>query len=135
MRENRSRNGSRLHTVLAFVLAAGAALLPAVGPAPAEGRAVVARRCEEVRLAVPADLAIPKNARTVRVVLPSGYDDPVNATRRYPVVLMLHGMGGTFRAWTRATDLVTYSSRFDAIFVTPDGDGRHGVPKGGWYSD
>jgi predicted alpha/beta superfamily hydrolase len=32
-----------------------------------------------------------KNTRTIRVLLPRGYDEPENATRRYPVLYMLDG--------------------------------------------
>jgi predicted alpha/beta superfamily hydrolase len=35
--------------------------------------------------------AIFQNSRTIRVLLPAGYDAPENATRRYPVLYMLDG--------------------------------------------
>jgi S-formylglutathione hydrolase FrmB len=54
-----------------------------------------------VRLTIGApDLDIPP--RPAYVYLPPGYDDPANATRRYPVVYLLHGYPGGPLDWFRA---------------------------------
>lgn len=38
--------------------------------------------------------------RRVTVYTPAGYDDSANAARRYPVLYLLHGMGGDELAWS-----------------------------------
>jgi S-formylglutathione hydrolase FrmB len=52
-----------------------------------------------------------------RVILPVGYDQ--NKEIRYPVVYLLHGMGGNYRAFSDITD--EYFGRHDFIIVIPDG--------------
>ena len=66
----------------------------------------------------------------VRVVLPEGYGD--DACRRYPVLVLLHGVGDSWRDWTTKSDLVAFTHQFPVIVVTPDGGN---TPDAGWYSD
>jgi len=63
-----------------------------------------------------------------RVVLPVNYDAKEKNGLRYPVVYLLHGLTGHFDNWTTRTGLVDYSSRWEMILVTPEGEN-------GWYTD
>lgn len=63
-----------------------------------------------------------------RVVLPVGYSEKVNETRRYPVIYLLHGLTGNYANWTERTKLSDYSSNYSVILVTPEGEN-------GWYTD
>lgn len=65
----------------------------------------------------------------VRVLLPAGYDDPANAARRYPVLLLLHGAGGDETSWTELSDVEGHTAGLDLIVVMPDGGSS------GFYSD
>ncbi len=62
-----------------------------------------------------------------RVVLPPNYKSD-QATVRYPVVFLLHGLTGHFDNWTDKTKLADYASRYNFIIVTPEGGD-------GWYTD
>ena len=71
---------------------------------------------------------------TVRVLVPTGY---ASSNRRHPVVLLLHGIGDTARAWTTNQDgwpvtLEAFTADKDVIVVMPDG-GQNATA--GWYSD
>ena len=48
------------------------------------------------------------------IFLPPGYDNPANATRRYPVVYFLHGYG------QEPDDLVALSAVFESYMVASD---------------
>ena len=41
-----------------------------------------------------------------RVLLPNGYD---TSPKRYPVLYLLHGLGGNYTDWTMRTNLAEYS--------------------------
>ena len=60
-----------------------------------------------------------------RIILPEGYDQ---GEERYPVLLLLHGFGDTYSAWTEKTYIVLYTRRYPLIIVMPDG-------KTGWYAN
>ena len=53
------------------------------------------------------------------VVLPAGYDDPKNARRTYPLIVLLHGAGGGHRDWAESTDLKAVATAYDRIIVAP----------------
>jgi predicted alpha/beta superfamily hydrolase len=81
--------------VIRFVLIAAALSLLTVN-LPTSGLAAVAEA--DCRSTVSGDLRLHQlesrifgNTRTIRVLLPDGYDDPVNRDRRYPVLYMLDG--------------------------------------------
>ncbi len=59
--------------------------------------------------------------KTYQVYLPRGYDD---SQRRFPVVVMLHGLGGNERNWLENGELARVAdvASFPAIVVMPDGD-------------
>jgi S-formylglutathione hydrolase FrmB len=61
-------------------------------------------------------------AKKYKVYLPAGYD--TLTTRRYPVVYMLHGLGGDETNWVDGgkLDAVADGMRLQAIVVMPDGD-------------
>src|SRR5215216_4128335 len=60
-----------------------------------------------------------------RVLLPSGYD---MSPKRYPVLYLLHGLGGNYTDWTMRTNLAEYSRSFALIIVMPDGENS-------WYTN
>ncbi|HZQ86363.1 MAG TPA: alpha/beta hydrolase family protein [Acidimicrobiales bacterium] len=62
------------------------------------------------------------------VLLPAGYDAPANATRRYPVLYLLHGHGGNHTDWV-SHDADKVVGDLPVIVVMPDGG------YDGWYSD
>jgi putative tributyrin esterase len=62
-----------------------------------------------------------------RVVLPANYSSS-NETVFYPVIYLLHGLGGHFDNWTDKTKLTQYAAGYGVIIVTPEGGD-------GWYTD
>jgi enterochelin esterase-like enzyme len=82
-----------------------------------------------VQTTVPAP-SMGEAARGVRVYLPPGYDEPGSASRRYPVVYLLHGWPGGDGNWPghgRAAEtldsLAARGSIPAMIAVMPDGNG------------
>ncbi len=61
----------------------------------------------------------------VNVLLPDGY---AGSTKRYPVLYLLHGYGGSYADWARQTDIVSFVHKLPLIVVMPDG-------ASGWYMD
>lgn len=61
-----------------------------------------------------------------RVILPKNYE--ANKTEKYAVLYLLHGLTGHFNNWTDKTKIKDYSSNYNYIIVTPEGND-------GWYSD
>ncbi len=59
------------------------------------------------------------------VLLPNGYSDN---NQQYPILYLLHGLGGDFTNWVRMTDLVRYAQSYNFIIVTPDF-------KNSWYTN
>lgn len=93
-------------------------------PAGLDGLALTASdrlgpRLEELRFTTPALVG----ETSVRVLLPDGYDDPANASQRYPVLYLLHGGGGSFRDWTEQGDAEALTAGLPLIVVMPDGSG------------
>jgi putative tributyrin esterase len=60
-----------------------------------------------------------------RVLLPNGYD---TSPKRYPVLYLLHGLGGNYTDWTMRSNLAEYSRSFPLIIVMPDGENS-------WYTN
>ena len=60
-----------------------------------------------------------------RVLLPEHYRQSL---RRYPVLYLLHGLGGTYTDWTTRTNLADYSRSLPLIIVMPDGGNQ-------WYTN
>ena len=71
-------------------------------------------------------------AKRVSVYLPPSYEQ--DRTRRYPVVIYLHGLFGSETDWLSkggldaVADSLANAGRGDAIIVTPDGDD-------GWWTN
>jgi putative tributyrin esterase len=61
-----------------------------------------------------------------QVIFPTNYKKKKKA--RFPVVYLLHGLGGRFDNWTTQSDLKKYAARYNYIFVMPEGET-------GWYCD
>lgn len=66
-----------------------------------------------------------KKVSRYMVVLPDGYS---KGNERYPVLYLLHGLGGDHTNWVKKTGLVRYAAAHRLIIVTPDGGD-------GWYSN
>lgn len=63
------------------------------------------------------------------VVLPPHYDAPQTRAIRYPVVYLLHGLGGSANDWVSArAHLAAHAAQYRFIIVTPEGHD-------GWYTD
>lgn len=60
------------------------------------------------------------------VVLPSGYRESL--TTRYPVLYLLHGVGGHYTDWLTRTNVADYAARYRLIVVMPEGNNS-------WYTD
>ena len=76
-------------------------------------------------------------ARRITVYTPAGYDAASNASRRYPVLYLLHGMGGDEMAWSelgRATqildNLIARGEAVPMIVVMPNGNARETAAPG-----
>jgi S-formylglutathione hydrolase FrmB len=61
------------------------------------------------------------------IVLPSAYE--ADASRRFPVVYLLHGAGGNHTNWTGLTDVGALADEYELIVVCPDGGSTS------WYFD
>ena len=112
------------------------ALLPlAVACSSATARAVSGTGSTLVRTAVHLDVvhsaALGVDKR-VSVYLPPSYDR--EPTRRYPVIIYLHGLFGSETDWLSkggldaVADSLALAGKGEAIIVTPDGDD-------GWWTD
>jgi len=60
------------------------------------------------------------------VVLPRDYF--VARVRRYPVLYLLHGLGGHYSDWTTKTNIADYAQKYRMIVITPEGNDS-------WYTD
>lgn len=63
------------------------------------------------------------------VLLPADYERGSSKSRRYPVLYLLHGLGGSAADWVSArAHLADYAAQYPFIVVVPEG-------KDGWYTD
>ena len=60
-----------------------------------------------------------------RVLVPEEYD---RSQRRYPVLYLLHGLGGDYTDWTARSNVGEYSRTLPLIIVMPDGNNA-------WYTN
>ena len=96
------------------------------GSAPAQAALNVAQhedsgRMQYYKLVTPSIGWLPR----VNVLLPDGYD----ATRRYPVLYLLHGGGEDYSTFDTKYDIRNHTAGRDLIVVMPDGGAA------GWYCD
>lgn len=69
--------------------------------------------------------------RKIFVILPPGYDDPSAAEKTYPVLFLLHGIGGDEREWFGGApveilgNLLARGEAREMIVVLPNGRARH----------
>jgi S-formylglutathione hydrolase FrmB len=61
------------------------------------------------------------------VIIPLSYHAD-GRRKSYPVLYLLHGLGGHYDNWISKTSLVTYAAQYSIIIVTPEGSD-------GWYTD
>ncbi|CAL9484660.1 putative protein [Actinosynnema sp. ALI-1.44] len=80
-------------------------------------------RTTDITIASPA---IGGNVKA-RILTPRGWSP--TATRSWPVVYLLQGVGDDYTSWTRETDVEQLSADSDVLVVMPDGG------RSGWYTD
>lgn len=61
-----------------------------------------------------------------KVILPADYNS--SRVTRYPVLYLLHGLGGHYSDWTTRTNVADYAAQYHLIIVTPEGNDS-------WYID
>lgn len=66
---------------------------------------------------------------TVRLILPAGFG--VDPARRWPVLNLLHGVGGSYASWSEQTNVVDLVRDLPIIVAMPNG-GDHGFYSNWW---
>jgi putative tributyrin esterase len=64
-------------------------------------------------------------AMRYQVLVPEGYGASL---RRYPVLVLLHGLTGNYRDWSTRSNVAEYSRHLPLIIVMPDGENS-------WYTN
>jgi putative tributyrin esterase len=64
-------------------------------------------------------------AMRYRVLVPDGYGESL---RRYPVLVLLHGLTGDYRDWSTRSNVAEYSRHLPLVIVMPDGENS-------WYTN
>jgi putative tributyrin esterase len=103
---------------------------------PLAGRAQTATQTSSQVAAAAARVeSVPFESRLVgaalpyNVVLPPGYAQKSSAQTRYPVLYLLHGLGGSANDWvSKRAHLADYAAQYRVIIVVPEG-------RDGWYTD
>lgn len=63
------------------------------------------------------------------VILPTDYERASSKGKRYPVLYLLHGLGGSANDWvSNRAHLADYAAQYPFIIIVPEG-------KDGWYTD
>jgi S-formylglutathione hydrolase FrmB len=65
-----------------------------------------------------------ERAKKFMALLPKRYSPP----KRYPILYLLHGWGGTYLDWTAKTEIKKYIDDFSMVVVLPDAENS-------WYVD
>lgn len=99
-------------------------LLTLVLPLYATTEPQTARRADRLREESFHSSALGRDMK-YRVLLPQDY---ATSQRRYPVLYLLHGLGGDYTDWTTRSNVAEYSRTLPLIIVMPDGNN-------GWYTD
>src|SRR5690606_38468350 len=119
-----AKGRTRATALLAALLLMAAACVPAPDslppePTPPAGPTIVSEAVMEERLLQLVGDS-PSVGRTgLRVILPRGFGEQPD--RRWPVLYLLHGGGGSFVDWTRASEVVAMTEDLDLVVVMPDG--------------
>jgi len=91
------------------------------------------------RVSVPSVETVPYQSKLVNatlpynVILPPGYR--ASGTTRYPVLYLLHGLGGHYSDWVTRTNIADYAAQYRMIVVTPEGNDSWYVDSGGVPTD
>jgi S-formylglutathione hydrolase FrmB len=112
-----------MHFIVLAVLALHAAA--PIGTQAAAAKIAIAQRAPSavtLREDTVASAALGREMK-YRVLLPRGYE---GSLRRYPVLYLLHGLGGNYTDWTTRTNLAEYAAAIPLIIVMPDAEN-------GWY--
>lgn len=100
--------------------------------APAQALELVETEALSPRLTEHAFTTDALTAETrVRVLTPAGYDP--KGTKRYPVLLLLHGAVDDYKSWTAKGDAEAATAPYDVIVVMPDTGQFGGYTD--WYND
>ncbi len=67
------------------------------------------------------------------VILPPGYR--ASGMTRYPVLYLLHGLGGHYSDWVTRTNVADYAAQYRMIVVMPEGNDSWYVDSGGVPTD
>jgi len=129
-----NRKTRTLLLLAALLLPAGAARAQ-VPAAPAQTRPEPAAAKAETKEAPRRHEAVPFESRLVgaplhyNVLLPADYALDSSKHRRYPVLYLLHGLGGSAGDWVSArARLAEHAAQYPFIVVVPEG-------RDGWYTD
>lgn len=117
--------GLLLCFTLLLPLAAYAPTFAQASPAQAAVATTGAARVEKVAF----ESKLTGQSLPYNVLLPPDYDAKASAQTRYPVLYLLHGLGGSANDWvSQRAHLSDYVARYQMIVVVPEG-------KAGWYTD
>ncbi len=118
-----------LISLLLAAFGAGSAASPAVArqPGPKDIKLVSAQRPDPRLVQLTLQTPAITHDTGVRVLLPRGYRE--HPKRRYPVLYLLHGSGGSETDWTEMGDAEQITAGYPLIVVMPDTD------QNGYYSD
>jgi putative tributyrin esterase len=111
---------ARALALLLFFLCAA----PTAAPQTAAPQTAAPARRETVRF----ESRLAGKTLPYSVVLPPDYARRESQAVRYPVLYLLHGLGGHHTDWLSRTRLADYAARHRLIVVTPEGNN-------GWYTD
>src|SRR5882672_6441367 len=67
------------------------------------------------------------------VILPPDYR--ASTATRYPVLYLLHGLGGHYSDWVTRSNIADYAAQYRMIVVTPEGNDSWYVDSGGGSTD
>jgi putative tributyrin esterase len=117
------------------VFAVAVAVFAVCGNARAQAPAQTAVQSRDGYTTVEYKSTLMNTTAPFNVILPVGYDQSV---RRYPVLLLLHGLTGHYDNWVTKTNLVLYARKYPLIIVMPEGGDSwyvNGVAPGDKWED
>jgi S-formylglutathione hydrolase FrmB len=95
------------------------AAAPVVVPGPSRSEATIERSSRLDDRLIELVVDSPSVGRTpVRILLPRHFD--AEPDRRWPVLYLFHGGGGSYVDWTRASDVEAMTEDLDLMVVMPD---------------